>query len=817
MKNILGFDPNKFKYEKSDDKSTTLRHSNGHTITIAHNAIDPKSKEILKNLSNPAPGYGKVIQKAEGGAVTPYEMGLPCKNPNCKSHGRPHPNCRCYSFATGGKVGSVCDEGREHHPDCQYAKSGDVLDSGNRKGESSQGQGVRQKDMKYAKEEAKGRAQFEREHVKPKIQGLKSGGKVQDPSMLDSAITAIKNWGAQVGGDDPKLYQQNEQGYTGSERPDRVPMDQITYGKTQEQMDAAHQQNEQEDQNYQAYQKANQPAPQEDTFDDSGYTQFKRQGMSDGGDVTPDEPVGLMSGDSPFAKGGKVCHACGGSVNRKMYKAGSSSGTVSQDDTAPETNDKPMYQKAWDKVSPWLQQQKQAIEQANSSPAQEDTESQQTPVPPVMDQAQAQQSVDNQDQIQSEQSSPQSQPQTQQPKVVPSAAPHPMSDPTTYQQAVHDNVMGEMRAWSEDLSNGKIEPETFQSLFAKKDTLGKIGTLFGLMLSGAGSGLSHQPNAVLELMNKQIANDLEAQKQTSSNRQNYIKMAQQHELNKANILTQQVGRKLTSAEAANISQDAELKAQMLAQRGALAKIMADNDKITDPAQKQLANNAAAMMYQKLDASNSDMASRYAAAKAMAHFGNADMSKGQSAEQAFQQGNATLRMAGQSALADANEAYHIPGVVGKASVPVPLDIRNRVNAMQTLDVKGKDLLQFIKQHRGTWNPQTQSTAEQKLEEMKNFYNDSINGGALTAGRLKWYDEQFKKSPTDILPQLMGSTKKLEEVVNSNKIRRDLQLKQLGFPQQTGQQDISTDTIERQDPKTGRTVIYDAATKKPLRWK
>lgn len=37
-----------------------------------------------------------------------YDAGLPCKNPYCKSHGKPHPNCRCYAggsrYATGGEV-----------------------------------------------------------------------------------------------------------------------------------------------------------------------------------------------------------------------------------------------------------------------------------------------------------------------------------------------------------------------------------------------------------------------------------------------------------------------------------------------------------------------------------------------------------------------------------------------------------------------------------------------------------------------------------------------------------------------------------------
>lgn len=45
----------------------------------------------------------------------------PCLNPNCKSHGKPHPNCRCYgSFAKGGVVGHFCDNNLSHDKKCEH-------------------------------------------------------------------------------------------------------------------------------------------------------------------------------------------------------------------------------------------------------------------------------------------------------------------------------------------------------------------------------------------------------------------------------------------------------------------------------------------------------------------------------------------------------------------------------------------------------------------------------------------------------------------------------------------------------------------------
>lgn len=58
----------------------------------------------------------------------------PCLNPNCKAHGKPHPNCHCYdgigehgNMAEGGKVKAFCDIKMPHKPDCEYyADGGDV-------------------------------------------------------------------------------------------------------------------------------------------------------------------------------------------------------------------------------------------------------------------------------------------------------------------------------------------------------------------------------------------------------------------------------------------------------------------------------------------------------------------------------------------------------------------------------------------------------------------------------------------------------------------------------------------------------------------
>lgn len=123
---------------------------------------------------------------------------------------------------------------------------------------------------------------------------------------------------------------------------------------------------------------------------------------------------------------------------------------------------------------------------------------------------------------------PQEAPPEQPAQETPEATPEQISAQRT-QQDIH---------FANDLQAGHIKPKTYGDLFAGKDTIGKIGTLFGLIVAGAGAGLTHQPNAVIAMMDKQIQNDLEAQKTDQSNKQNWYKMSIEHTRNQAmNALT----------------------------------------------------------------------------------------------------------------------------------------------------------------------------------------------------------------------------------------------------------------------------------------
>jgi hypothetical protein len=58
-----------------------------------------------------------------------YDHGLPCRNPSCKSYGKPHPQCRCYGDHAEGGDAAFCSADRTHNEACEYfAGGGGVVD-----------------------------------------------------------------------------------------------------------------------------------------------------------------------------------------------------------------------------------------------------------------------------------------------------------------------------------------------------------------------------------------------------------------------------------------------------------------------------------------------------------------------------------------------------------------------------------------------------------------------------------------------------------------------------------------------------------------
>jgi len=120
--------------------------------------------------------------------------------------------------------------------------------------------------------------------------------------------------------------------------------------------------------------------------------------------------------------------------------------------------------------------------------------------------------------------------------------------------------------FAQDLASRQVSPETYKQMFGKKDTLGKIGTLFGLLVSSIGSGLTRQPNQLMEMMNKEIERDMDAQQKNRTNSQNFLNMTYNHEMQQSQIRQAAYQNQLLQAQTGMIPAQT---AQMLANANAI--------------------------------------------------------------------------------------------------------------------------------------------------------------------------------------------------------------------------------------------------------
>ena len=361
--------------------------------------------------------------------------------------------------------------------------------------------------------------------------------------------------------------------------------------------------------------------------------------------------------------------------------------------------------------------------------------------------------------------------------------------------ATKNQLTQEVQALQHDIATGHITPETYGSLFAKKDTLGKIGTLFGLMLSGVGSGLTHQPNAVLELMQKQIDNDLHAQTTSKDNALNFLKLYQQDELNKANIK--------------NMNADTQSKTYALAQAGMLQTsfhdLVSQVNKLPEGPQKQLAQQTLGMLYGKVGDRINNIIDQAAGAAAYNKLLFGQPSDSSNQEQQFQQKTTGMRLLGPQGekRAEDLESKHYPGIQGQASAPLNSADREKLDSGIQFDQKLNRFLDWTKTHSGDLNPKDRHTGEALAAELQGAYRQATHGGVYKEGEQNFISKLIDSEPTKFFNNIRV-VPQLKALSEENKSRIDQTAKNLGFqgyskqsqPQQP-QESVS---------KSGRPIIF-----------
>lgn len=349
-------------------------------------------------------------------------------------------------------------------------------------------------------------------------------------------------------------------------------------------------------------------------------------------------------------------------------------------------------------------------------------------------------------------------------------------------QHVQD-IFPEAQAFKADLDNGHIKPETYHDLFAKKDTLGKIGTIFGLLLGGMGSGLAHQPNTLLEMMNKQIDNDLHAQEQSVQNKQNFLK------INQANVLNK--------AQSENLTADAKIKANALAKvqmnYAALHKLVSDTQKLPEGPQKQQALQTLAMINQGVQNENFNILDRAASGAAFYStlFGNQQGGE----EQQFQKGIMARKALGPQGekIAEDLESKHLPGIKGQASMPLSGGDREQIESGVEFDKQLQNYMDWARKHPGDLNPKDVAYGRSLAAGVQGAYRLATHGGVYKEGEQNFISKIIDDDPTKFFNEIRVLPK-VQAVADQHKVRMNTLLKSKGFSGYSGSQSQPSNALE-----------------------
>lgn len=323
--------------------------------------------------------------------------------------------------------------------------------------------------------------------------------------------------------------------------------------------------------------------------------------------------------------------------------------------------------------------------------------------------------------------------------------------PPTAQQLDEEHLK-----FANDLATKAIVPKTYNDLFNDKSTVGKASTLFGLILGGAGSGLTGQPNAVLQMMNKLIDNDLEAQKASKANANTWLSTAYAHEvqqsqaaLERARLTQIPLSTKQLELQNKGLEQDNFLKAQNAAKNGMMISMLQNY-------QDQADNAAPSIKPIALDKINNVIKPAV-----IQQVGQNNAQTAAQLDSRFKIRQDQLRLLGEGDLAQSNEARYVPGV-GQGAVPVNSEDRNQILAAQNFNNKINKYEDFVKKTTalGKLDPSQINQGKVLAAELQTAFRQATNGGVYKEGEKNYIDSIIPSDPTKffsdirVMPQIQA---------------------------------------------------------------
>lgn len=322
-------------------------------------------------------------------------------------------------------------------------------------------------------------------------------------------------------------------------------------------------------------------------------------------------------------------------------------------------------------------------------------------------------------------------------------------------------------AWAHDLANGHVSRETYQDLFAKRSTLGKISMLFGLALGGIGSADTKMPNAYLAAMNNQIQGDFDAQKTSKENAKNFLKLHQEQALNEAQIKLHGQQGQLTEAQSQGVLAEANIKADALAHmktgRTAFHDLVLQVQKMPQGSpQRQQAEAALAYTGSAIDEKNANIADVAASKAALAR----TLGGGNDIDTTM-----LKTVPNMGGAAQAIDEKTVPGF-GRAQIPVDKETRKELVAQKQYDQKAKEYVDFSKQHAGNWKNLDPVDRERIAKQgaamganLQSLYRNKIKGGVYKKGEQEFIQQIIPDNPVS-WKSSFDQVPKVQQTINDN---------------------------------------------------
>ncbi len=360
--------------------------------------------------------------------------------------------------------------------------------------------------------------------------------------------------------------------------------------------------------------------------------------------------------------------------------------------------------------------------------------------------------------------------------------PHPEQEKQQYVQQHTAGTLDESGKFAQDVNVGHITPKTYSDFYNDKSTLGKIGSIFGLLLSGAGSGLAHQPNMALQMMDKEIDRDLEAQTKSAANAQNYLRLNQENELRKAQIKETQQRAGLTGAQTQETSASARIKeaqlqafanAQIQPRIVATHYLQSQVDKLPPGPQKAQGQQIVTGLKAAVAQRSHQIAQQ--AAEASANDPEGEFQARQ--KQLMSMG--MLGMSGGEAIAQNEAQKHVPGI-GDASIAVPGDVRKELIAHQKLQNAAEDALQYSKSHTNLI-PGTKeyNVGTQKALILQQMVREGLLGTVFRESEKPLLNKFVDENPAGVL-KMLSTQPKLKSLLESNAMAGNALREAYGLP-------------------------------------